>query len=219
MSIIPNHQRMVIVLGMARSGTTVFTYILAKHPEFGLFRAGSEAWVLENACIPDKNISRLKEVAELYPARKYVLLKRPWQEKHAQWFKEVMPNARYIIMLRERDGIMKSWNGSGNWAIRGHNGYQSNPEAYYEEYRDYALSFPDIFGPESCQIIRYEELLNSPSDVFKRLSGWLEVEDCFNVSLYKKNGHWDRKRSQEFPKGISEISRFGQEEYEKRKAC
>ena len=122
-------------------------------------------------------------------------------------------------MLRERDGIMKSWNGSGNWAIRGHKGFQSNPDTYYDEYRNYALSFPDIIGPESCQVIKYEELLASPSEVFNRLSTWLEVEECFDVSLYKQNGHWDKKRSQEFPKGIVEISHVGREEYEARKTC
>lgn len=84
MPAIPNHERLIVVMGMARSGTTIFTYVLCRHPQIALFRDGTEAWLLENDCLPRWRTDRIGRVTCLFPEADYVVLKRPWQEEHVE---------------------------------------------------------------------------------------------------------------------------------------
>ncbi|HQU46730.1 MAG TPA: sulfotransferase, partial [Pirellulales bacterium] len=72
---IPNHERLIVVLGMARSGTTIFTCVLCRHPQIALFRSGPEAWLLENDCLPRRQADLIGRVRKCDVCRE----RPPWR--------------------------------------------------------------------------------------------------------------------------------------------
>ena len=198
---IPNHERLLIVPGMARSGTTILTYVLARHPQVALYRAGREARVLENDCLIWKNVRRIGEAAGMFRQARYVLLKRPWQEKDADWMQQNMPDAHYIIMLRDKEGIMRSWKTTGRWAVVGFNLPDEALDAHYDEYFGYAQAYPQVLGRDRCRIVSYERMVKEPASVFGELADWLEIEDSFDTSPIGEGLHWQPDLAKEFPVG------------------
>ncbi|HVX60831.1 MAG TPA: sulfotransferase [Pirellulales bacterium] len=198
---IPHHERLIIVLGMARSGTTIFTYVLCRHPQIALFRGGGEAWLLENDCLLRRQTRRIGRAAALFPEAKYVVLKRPWQEEHAEWLHEHMPRASFIVLLRDRESIKRSWATTGRWALSGRRQAQTDPDACYDKYYQYALRLPETLGRQRCRIIHYEQMIQQPEAVFAELADWLGVERCFDCTPIGQGLHWNRTLADEFPRG------------------
>lgn len=198
---IPKSERLIVVLGMARSGTTVFTYVLCRHPQIALFRGGPEAWLLENHCLLRRQARRIGRVAGLFTDAKYVVLKRPWQEEHAEWLHEHLPRARFIVLLRDREAIKRSWATSGRWALSGRQQALTDPDACYDTYLKHAMRLPEVVGSERCRTIRYERMLQEPAAVFEELADWLGVERCFDCAPIGSGLHWRRELADEFPRG------------------
>lgn len=198
---IPQNERLIVVLGMARSGTTIFTYVLCRHPQIALFRDGPEAWLLENDCLPRRQADRIGRVTSLFPDAKYVVLKRPWQEEHAEWLHQHLPRARFIVLLREREGIKRSWATSGRWALCGRQQALTDPDACYDTYLNHAMRLPEVVGTERCRIIRYEQMLQEPNAVFEDLADWLGVERQFDSTPIGSGLHWRSELADEFPRG------------------
>jgi len=198
---IPNHERLIIVLGMARSGTTIFTYVLCRHPQIALFRGGPEAWVLENQCLLNRNAQRIGRVAEMFPGAHYVTLKRPWQEEQGEWFQQHLPRARFIVLIRNRESVIKSWQSTGRWAIGNRPLAKTNPDDYYEYFLAHALTLPELVGPDRCQLVKYEDLIDRPKFLFQQLAEWLDLPPLFDLSPLTTGGHWRREYANEFPRG------------------
>ncbi len=196
-----NHQRLIIVLGMARSGTTVFTYVLCRHPQIALFRDGPEGWLLENQCLPSKNASRIARVAPLFPECQYVVLKRPWMERLGSWYRETMPNAHYIVMIRSRSSIKKSWTTTGGWALPANRRDPAKLDDFYDEYLEHALRMPQFVGADRCRLVRYERMVEAPGELFEELADWLSIPNSFDPSPIAEGGHWRKEWAGEFPLG------------------
>lgn len=201
MPAIPNHERLIVVMGMARSGTTIFTYVLCRHPQIALFRDGTEAWLLENDCLPRWQTDRIGRVTCLFPEAKYVVLKRPWQEEHVEWLHEHLPRARFIVLVRDREAIQQSWATTGRWALAGRPQALNEPDACYDAYFERALRLADVLGEERCRTVRYERMVEAPNAVFGELADWLGVERRFDVAPIGAGLHWQREWAEEFPHG------------------
>jgi hypothetical protein len=103
------NERLIVVVGMAHSGTTILTHVLRQHPEIGLAVNGSEAWILENTWLPLEQADPIQELLTNHTYKR-VLLKRPWNSVwHGDWMKQEMPNAKFIYCYRDFEEIAKSW--------------------------------------------------------------------------------------------------------------
>lgn len=106
---IVGNERLIIVVGMAHSGTTILTYLLRQHPDAVCCTDGTEAWVLENTWLPFERQAPIQDLLARFP-HKRVLLKRPWNvAKHRQWMENEMPSAKYLYCFRGFEDISKSW--------------------------------------------------------------------------------------------------------------
>lgn len=103
------NDRLIIVLGMAHSGTTILTHILQKHPDVICGTDGAEAWILENIWLPLEQAEPIQQLLHNFPTKR-ILLKRPWNEVwHGEWMKREMPNAKFIYCYRSFLEISESW--------------------------------------------------------------------------------------------------------------
>ena len=91
---IKNNEKIIVISGMAHSGTTILAYILQQHPEIYCFTNGDQACILENDLLLNKQNEAIEFVINShFPKR--ILLKRPWTEcKVLEWFSQELPNAR-----------------------------------------------------------------------------------------------------------------------------
>lgn len=106
---IEGNERLIIVMGMAHSGTTILTYVLKHHPEILCCTDGTEAWLLENTWLPLELKEPIQQFLNNYPDKR-ILLKRPWSEVwHGNWMQQEMPNAKYIYCYRNFGDIYDSW--------------------------------------------------------------------------------------------------------------
>lgn len=106
---ITGNERLIIVLGMAHSGTTILTHVLRQHPDITLFVDGSEAWIYENTYLPLEQSEPIQQLLTDYPNRR-IILKRPWNEVwHGDWMAQEMPNAKFIYCYRSFEETAKSW--------------------------------------------------------------------------------------------------------------
>jgi hypothetical protein len=106
---IVGNERLIIVLGMAHSGTTILAYVLKQHPQVLCFTDGTEAWLLENTLLLCAQTGSIQQLLNQYPNQR-ILLKRPWScIRHADWLEREMPNARYLYCVRPFEEIAQSW--------------------------------------------------------------------------------------------------------------
>lgn len=167
--------RLLIVLGMAQSGTTVFTHTLASHPSIYLHCDGSEAFLLENQCLKTLNLDELQNIATLNHDARYVLLNRPWQERHYAWFKAHLPRAKYFICIRNRADVIKSWRTTGSWAVCDHPGVRINAVSYYRQFKMYALIMQRILGASHCMLVQYGDIVKRRIGTFRQIADWRSV--------------------------------------------
>ena len=106
---IQGNDKLIVVLGMAHSGTTVITHVLKQHPDVQVIVGGNESWLYENDWLPLKQSEPIQNILNLHPNKK-ILLKRPQIEVScADWMKQEMPDAKYIYCYRNFKDISKSW--------------------------------------------------------------------------------------------------------------
>lgn len=106
---IKDNERLIIVVGMAHSGTTIISYLLRQHPDVVCAVDGKESWILENTTLPRENSSAIQKILNDNP-KKYVLMKRPWNcVYHVDWMSKELPNARFLYCQKTFSEINKSW--------------------------------------------------------------------------------------------------------------
>jgi hypothetical protein len=107
--VLAGNERLIVVLGMAHSGTTILTYVLKQHPDVLSAVNGPEAWILENDWLRLEQASPIQDVLCSFPNHR-ILLKRPWScVWHGDWMAAEMPNARFLYCQREFGEIAQSW--------------------------------------------------------------------------------------------------------------
>lgn len=185
-----NH-RVIIVFGMARSGTTVFTHVLSQHPHIHLFH---NVYNYENDMIFNKKIEDMESVVSQFPSRR-VIFKRPWSESMTDFFVENMPDAHYLAMSKPFEMINKSWQKS-TWT----KGLWGDDDEVRRNKYDKHKSLLEEF-PLKLKIIDYTKFVSQPDVVMSEVVDYLgllnyrKVGDkflpIFDTSMVKSGGDWD----------------------------
>lgn len=172
--------RLIVVCGMAHSGTTILTYLLQQHPGVVCCVGGPESWILENDWLKLERAGPIQEVLEKFPD-KSILLKRPWVcMQRPLWLLENMPNARYIYCYRSFEDISASWSKQGSFVdakLR-----QTNKQ---KEFYDKAFQAGEIFGAQVSNFRRHyhPSLLENPEKEIMEIAVWLGLSSWkFDVS-------------------------------------
>ena len=181
--------RLIVILGMAHSGTTVFTHTLLQCPSIICFACGTESWVFENkyllpqfASVFEQKDNPVSKFVGDHP-NKFVILKRPWQEARPEFFKKHMPNAHYFLLIRSFDALVKSWakpNSSVMVNLR-----LASPKVkrvHYDKYLEAANTFAVKVESKKVLLINYEEMCRDPSKIFADVAIALGINFTFDTS-------------------------------------
>lgn len=189
--------RILIVLGMARSGTTILTYVLANHPQIHLITNGKQYHVLENNVLPGPmtphQLQFLDTKIKQYKGQ-YLLLKRPWEEGALAKYQKYFPNARFLCTLRDFESIKKSW-------MRTRMVQQDtreHPKEKYSQYYECATRFAETYGTQQFRFVPYDKLVSNPSEVFKNIASFLHIAPTFDTSTIGFGKHWDNSQASKF---------------------
>jgi len=171
---------LVIICGMAHSGTTIVAHILRQHPDFNLITNGLEKNLLENNFLLCNDIDKIKSLIT-QPYR--TILKRPWVEaRHTDWLIKNLPNAYYLYCLKSKDKIFESWsaeNSNVNKFIRKYSKIEKNK--LYDESLQSAMKLKE--NVKNFMIVENDELIINPHKVFRRINKFLNARDfTFDVS-------------------------------------
>lgn len=126
------YRRLIVVTGMARSGTSATTAFLGSHPDIQLVIGGGCWPVVETDLLrPEMGEPDWDSIDELlrdhYPRR--VLLKQPWLQPKTTFFRAIRP-AKVVVCLRDRREQICAWQGTDRASAR----CRMDPGAVYEEY-------------------------------------------------------------------------------------
>lgn len=126
------YRRLIVVTGMARSGTSVTAAYVGSHPDVRLVIGGGCWQVAETDLIrPEKGEPDWETIDELlrenYPHR--VLLKQPWLMTRFTFQRAIRP-AKIIVCLRSRRSQIGGWQSSRD---RVSDRCSQEPDAVYEE--------------------------------------------------------------------------------------
>jgi len=174
----------VFIVGVPRSGTTLVSELLARHP--GVCNRGESPWVATQAQQgglgdnPDR--FSLQQAAATYAAlqrqddaedKRWFLDKQPLNLRYIDLIVTLFPDAKIIYCRRNaRDNALSLW-----------------MQSFVEEVQGYAYDFGDIalvmrdcerlmthwkgMYADSIHEVRYEKLVASPEAVVARLATWL----------------------------------------------
>ena len=184
-----NH-RSIIVFGMARSGTTVFTHVLNQHPHIHLFHNNAN---YENDMIFNKKVEEMEEVISQHPSYR-VMFKRPWSESMTDFFVEHMPDAYYLATLKPFEMINKSWEKS-YWT----QGLWGDDDQIRRDKYDKHVALLKNF-PLKLKVIDYTKFVSHTDEVMAEVADFLgllnyrkvgsEFLPIFDTSFVKSGGDW-----------------------------
>ncbi len=208
---IKNDENIVIVCGMAHTGTTIVTHILRQHPELILFKNGSEEFILENDILLTADTEKLKKI--LKPDER-IILKRPWVETNQKhWLLSKLPNAYYIYCIKDKEKTIESWSRENSYVSEEFRSlsFQKKSEAFDKCYTD-AM---DIKGEvDNFFIIHNEELIKSPKKIFSQVNDFLKISQFeYDVSDISKRKPIKKKLNPD--RGWESIRTFFKKVYSK----
>jgi Sulfotransferase family len=174
------NDRLIIVLGMAHSGTTILTYTLQQHPDVVCGTSGPEAWLFENDWLMSEQTALIQEILD-NNLNKKVLLKRPWVcVDHRDYLVREMPNAKFIYCYRDFFDISMSW--SKPTSFVGAN-LRSDSEFQRKTY-DETLKAGEILASKVPFFIKiyHKDFVNHPSRIMRMITEWVGLSH-FNFDL------------------------------------
>lgn len=193
-------ERLIIILGMAHSGTTILAYVLKQHPDILCCANGNESNILENDYLVSEDTESIQRLLDTYPQR--ILLKRPWSEVwHAGWLRSEMPNARYIYCYRGFREIAASWAKPGSMVSSDLRGSTLD---HRQEYYNYCWDRAEEFASSVSNFYWHFHptfVHEHPSKGIIKVANWLElspwkfdttmVSKCFSIKdiIAKEKDH------------------------------
>ncbi len=169
---IKENQNLVIICGMAHSGTTVIAHVLRQHPELTLFKNGSMSYILENDYLleaDERSIEKLLEGGDR------VILKRPWVEYHqTDWLIHNFPDAYYLYCIKEKERTIKSWSRPNSYVsdeFRSRS-YEQLSEVFDHCY-EIAMRIKD--NVNHFYTLDNEEVIKNPESIFPSLNQFLNL--------------------------------------------
>jgi hypothetical protein len=158
------YSRLIVVCGMARTGSTALTAYIGTHPDVVLVVDGAQWYRAETDLVQDDIqwdvIDRLLEASK----PKYVLIKRPWLERRLEFFERARM-AKVIVCFRGKEALFRSWNTS---LMAGEEG-RHNPDKVYDGQIAYCESLLD------CGALRMDHEDLGPHQA-KRLGEFLGID-------------------------------------------
>lgn len=182
--------RIIIISGMPRSGTSILTYILSLHPDVTLFVEGSQGHVLENHLLyewqsDDYDIKKLTRILDEVDT-KYILLKRPHVYNN-QSIKDFFVESKFIITAREFESINNSWQNTNMVE----ESIKQNSKEFFDTQRQAISDFLDQRENTSLHV-QIEQLWSRPEHVIKDISRFLDINnETFKRDTLQYHGRWD----------------------------
>lgn len=168
------NERLIIVVGMPHSGTTILTHTLRQHRGLICCTNGTEAWLLENTYLPLEDTHAIQRLLDGSSKRR-VLLKRPLNEVfHGSWMRQEMPNAKFIYCYRDFEEIQKSWSGPGsvleNEVKNGSVDYQRETyNTWLKSAEEFGASVPYFYK------LHHPAFVSNPRKIIEELIVWLSL--------------------------------------------
>lgn len=182
---IQENHRIIIIFGMAHSGTTIFAKTLAQCPQIHPFINGSEAWIFENNQLgsrTDEDASFIQDALLRLPKDHFIMLKRPWAEIDPVFFKKHMPNASFYCFLKSFLDIKNSWSKPTSFVPKPLKIDPTEQSNQYWLHLRAATNFPVILDTKRYQIIEYGYFVSHPENVFKHVCEDLKIKYQFDIS-------------------------------------
>lgn len=179
---IPGNERLIIVCGMAHSGTTILTHLLRQHPNIHLVANGKESWLLENDWLPNESTEEIAKCLAEHPDKR-ILLKRPWNiTHHSEWMAREMPDAAFIYCDRPFSQIRKSWSKMTSLVDKE---LRLNPDFQTETYAHSAEVLIQFRNKvKRMSVFALQALIDSPTEKVREVSEWLGLTSFqFDTSL------------------------------------
>jgi hypothetical protein len=180
--------RLIIILGMAHSGTTILTYVLKQHPNIVCCINGNEELNLENDYLVTEETQNIQDLLLRFPDHR-IMLKRPWTEVwHANWLRREMPNAKFIYCYRGFEDIAESWSKPTSMVS---SDLRDGSIEFKKEYYDYCFECARVFS-ETVPNFHWHYyptfVMESPARVAIRLIDWLNLKRVrFDTSMVGKS--------------------------------
>ena len=190
LGILSPYRRLIIVTGMARSGTSIVSAYLGTHSEVKLVVGGPLWWQCENEILSsDASKTRWDIIDELlakYPTKR-ILLKRPWIEGQVELFKKAFW-ADVIVCRCQKEKLFGSWRKTQHVS----QAVKENPLPMYEKHSAYA----DALERNGALRIDRDSI---PTLSAERLGDFLNLDpDGFNQGRLMKV--WHNKAEKDFLK-------------------
>lgn len=201
---LPEGKHWLFVAGIDRGGTTITTQVLNTHPEIavdieraivgryeylvaqirrnqielphqGVFPAIRED--LETIA-PIWERQLLAGIYEYYGRRpqRYVGDKIPWYTGRLNYLRETYPGARFLLNWREPLGTIASWKAMP-WRR-----HLTLPDMV-ETYNELVDHLRREQNHADALILRHDQLLTSPEEVFRQVAAFLQLPATFDTSL------------------------------------
>lgn len=184
------NERLIVVLGMAHSGTTILTHLLSQHPAVSLGTGGNEAWLLENDWLPTEQSEPIQALLEQNP-HKRVLLKRPWNSAfHGDWMRRDMPEARFVYIYKTFDEMSCSWSKPTSLVPALREGGMEKQLEFYQMCWENSMQFGNWV--ERFFMLHHATLVNDPLKIMSNLNRWLELPP-FRYNLSDVSQAWNIK--------------------------
>ena len=203
-----NSKKIIFILGMPRSGTTLTEQILSSHSK--VYGAGELPYLMttlndefiknENLLetkitylIKDKNYIEsvsnkyLSYLEEYEISQEYITDKAPLNFLRIGFIKILFPNSKIIHCKRDpKDNCISIYKNFFEANV----GFSYNPEElskYYNLYKDLMIFWKKIL-PDPFLDIEYEKLVSNPKEEIKKLLNYCNLnweENCYNFSNNK----------------------------------
>lgn len=171
---IKDNSRLIIICGMAHTGTTIVADVLRQHPDNLIIKNGAMHWLLENDYLLEADTVGIESL--LLVNKKRIILKRPWVEHlHTEWLISELPNAYYLYCKKNKEKTINSWSRSNSYVeseLR-----NSTLKEKYDYYDDCCRSASKLQkNVERFHIVNNEEVIKNPISVFSGINNFLNQE-------------------------------------------
>ena len=131
---LPKYGRLIVVCGMARTGTSATAAFIGSHPMVHLVVGGGLWYVAETDIMKGNEVSweTIDVLLKKYPLRR-ILVKQPWLEENSAFFDRA-EGASVIICRKESKDLFYSWIKTNMVGVE----CKHHPDTVYKRHESYA---------------------------------------------------------------------------------
>ena len=195
-----NHQKIIFILGMPRSGTTLVEQILSSHNKvfgagelpflsdnFEKYRSKENIKNIKKEDIQNAGFDYIKKLKSFNFSEQYVTDKSPLNFRWIGFIKSIFPDSKIIHCSREpMDTCLSNFKNSFS---RNSLGFSYNLESlgtYYNLYKD-LMDYWNTKFPNEIYNLEYENLVNQSENQIKKILDFCDLEWDANCLEPQKN--------------------------------